>query len=198
MSDESTFRELMQRVRAGDEAAAFELVRQYEPEIRRAVRVRLHDGQMQRVLDSMDICQSVLANFFARVAVGQFDLEKPAQLIKLLVTMARNKLIDKARQQRAERRDQRRVVGGDAEILEAVPDSADSPSQVVAGREIIAQVRRLLPEDARYLAEQRSLGRDWTDLAAELDSTAEALRKKLARAIDQAAQQLGFGGKAEV
>src|SRR4051794_13517688 len=100
MSEEASFRDLIRRVRAGDDAAAFELVRQYEPEIRRAVRIRLHDGHMQRVLDSMDICQSVLGNFFARVAVGQFELDKPAQLLKLLVTMARNKLIDKARQQR--------------------------------------------------------------------------------------------------
>src|SRR5205823_710756 len=86
MSEDAEFRDLIRRVRAGEEAAAFELVRQYEPEIRRAVRIRLNDPHMHRVLDSMDICQSVLANFFTRAAAGQFDLEQPAQLLKLLVT----------------------------------------------------------------------------------------------------------------
>jgi hypothetical protein len=36
-----------------------------DPAIRRVVRVRLQDRQLRRLLDSMDICQSVLGNFFA-------------------------------------------------------------------------------------------------------------------------------------
>src|SRR5262245_23610315 len=54
-----SFDELMRRVRAGDEQAAADLVRRYEPAIRRAVRVRLRDPQLRRLLDSIDICQSV-------------------------------------------------------------------------------------------------------------------------------------------
>jgi RNA polymerase sigma-70 factor (ECF subfamily) len=192
MSSESSFQGLIDRVRSGDPQAAFELVRQYEPEIRRAVRIRLQDPQMQRVFDSMDICQSVMGNFFARVAVGQFELDQPEQLLKLLVRMARNKVIDKARQMRADRRDQRRMAPQQSGLLEAVAAGGDTPSQVVAGREIVEAVQRLLAPDIRYLAEQRALGRDWAELARELGSTPEALRKKLSRAIDHAAQQLGL------
>src|SRR4051812_13228598 len=107
--EDSTFRDLMRRVRAGEAAAATELVRTYEPAIRRAVRVRLEDSRLQRLCDSMDICQSVLASFFLRAAAGQYDLEKPAHLFKLLVAMARNKLADETRRQAAECRGGGRV-----------------------------------------------------------------------------------------
>jgi RNA polymerase sigma-70 factor (ECF subfamily) len=96
-------------VRAGDADAA--VVRRYEPEIRRAVRLRLTDPSLRRVLDSMDVCQSVLASFFVRAAAGQFDLEEPSQLLRLLVVMARNKLRDQVSYHRAARRDQRRLEG---------------------------------------------------------------------------------------
>jgi RNA polymerase sigma-70 factor (ECF subfamily) len=75
MASEGSFAALIRRVRAGDPDAAAEVVRQYEPPIRRLVRLRLTDPWLTRVLDSMDICQSVMANFFIRAAAGQFDLE---------------------------------------------------------------------------------------------------------------------------
>ena len=52
----------------------------------------------------MDICQSVMGSFFYRAALGQYELEKPDDLVRLLVTMARNKLADQARRQTTDRR----------------------------------------------------------------------------------------------
>ena len=63
--------DLLGKVRGGDAAAAEELVRTYEPELRRAIRVRLTDARLRRLIDSIDICQSVLAGFFVRTAAGQ-------------------------------------------------------------------------------------------------------------------------------
>ena len=73
MSEESAFRDLIRRVRAGDEDAAKEIVRIYEPAIRREARVRLVDPRLRRLFDSMDICQSVFASFFVRAAMGQYE-----------------------------------------------------------------------------------------------------------------------------
>ena len=190
----TSFQDLIRRVRAGDDDAAEELVRQYEPEIRREIRVRLTDPGLRRVVDSMDICQSVLGNFFARAALGQFELDEPRQLLKLLVTMARNRLTDWARQQHAERRDQRREVSLDAEMKAGseplAPDP--SPSQVVAGKELLEQVRARLSDAERRIADQRAAGRDWGQIAAELGESGEALRKRLARALDRIAGELGL------
>jgi len=192
MSGDSAFQSLLRRVRAGDEAAAAELVRQYEPAIRRAVRMRLTDPALGRVLDSMDVCQSVLANFFVRAAAGQFDLDEPGQLVGLLVTMARNKVLDQVRKQRAGRRDHRRLQPTAPEALDAVPAGGQSPSSIVAGKELLQQVRDRLSERERYLMDQRALGREWAALAAEVGGTADALRVQLARALDRVARELGL------
>ncbi len=198
MAEAPSFNELIQQVRAGNAAAAAELVRQYEPEIRCAVRVRLANPRLGRVLDSMDICQSVLANFFTRAAAGQFDLERPEDLLKLLVTMARNKLRDQVRHQQARRRDNRRLEGGSPDVLAEVAGGDGTPSQIVAGEELLREVRRRLTDEERYLAEQRAQNRDWADLAAELGGSPEALRKRLARALDRVTRELGLeeGGDA--
>src|SRR4051794_12659996 len=97
MSAELSFQDLIERARQGDEAAAEELLRRYEPAMRRVIQVRLFDGRIRRVHDADDICQSVLASFFVRLALGQYELESSGDLIKLLGSMARNKIIDKSR-----------------------------------------------------------------------------------------------------
>jgi len=75
--DEASFLELVRKVRAGDNESATELVKRYEPAVRTVVRVRLTDPKLRQVFDSVDICQSVMADFFVRAALGQFDLEEP-------------------------------------------------------------------------------------------------------------------------
>src|SRR4051794_27132684 len=111
MADATSFEELIGRVRAGNQDAARELVQRYEPAIRRAVRYRLGNGHLNAVFDSMDVCQSVLGSFFIRAALGQYELDEPQHLLKLLTAMTRNKLAAQIRKQRAQRRDHARVEG---------------------------------------------------------------------------------------
>src|SRR5213076_3508437 len=137
MSD-AHFTELIDRVRAGDEHAAADLVRRYEPEIRSEVRFLLRDPFLRRSFDSMDICQSVMGSFFLRAALGEYDLNRPEDLVRLLISMTRNKVVDATRRQRAQRRDHRRSTSLDAVDLAA---QTPSPSQVVEGRELLAAFR---------------------------------------------------------
>src|SRR5438067_7700261 len=71
---EPEFAQLIGAVRNGDEQAAEKLVRQYEPYLRHVIHGRLTDPHLRRVFDSLDICQSIFADFFARASVGGFDL----------------------------------------------------------------------------------------------------------------------------
>jgi DNA-directed RNA polymerase specialized sigma24 family protein len=103
MADELKFAEFMSRIRAGDDDAARELVRQYEPLIRREVLLRIRDDRLNRAFDSMDVSQSALASFFTRAVSGNYQLNRPEQLAKLLITMARNKLVSCARSERRQR-----------------------------------------------------------------------------------------------
>ena len=175
-------------------------MRRYEPAIRRAARVRLVDTRLNRLLDSMDICQSVLASFFVRTALGQYELETPEQLLKLLATMTRNKLASQAKGHRAIRRDFRRIEagGGDGDDtsvvggIEGLAGQGPTPSSEVATRELLEEARRrFLPEELSLL-ERREQGREWTEIAAELGSSPEAIRKRLARAVDRVAHELGL------
>ena len=138
LPEDKEYTEFIRRVRAGDERAAEDLVRRYEPEIRLEVRtwLRLRDPRLRRVFDSMDICQSVLASFFARAAIGDFDLEEPRQLIQLLVGMARNKLSEHVKYHQRQRRDVRRVEGLGPDEGNA-GTSNETPSRLASGRELL-------------------------------------------------------------
>ncbi len=190
MPAESGFDDLMRRVRAGDEAAAADMVRRYEPVIRRVVRIRLVDARLRRVFDSMDICQSVLASFFVRAALGQYELQTPEQLLKLLTQMARNKLADQARRQSARGADERQLDDPDLRLL-ASPEP--HPSQQVALSELLQKARQRLSGDERRLLELREQGREWAEIAAEVGGTPEALRKRVARAIKPRRPRVGTG-----
>jgi RNA polymerase sigma factor (sigma-70 family) len=190
MADESTFADFMQRIRAGDEQAASELVRKYEPLICRAVRLQLEDRRLGRIFDPMDVCQSVLGSFFARSAAGQYDLEQPDQLVNLLVAMARNKLASAARRQNRQCRDHRRI--GAADGLDQVAAKGPGPGSILAGNELLQRFRQGLTEEERQLADLRSGGASWDDIAAKMGGKAQARRMQLDRALDRVAKELGL------
>ena len=54
MSDADDFADLIRRVRSGDAEAAADLVRRFEPLIRREARLRLGDRRLQRAFDDSD------------------------------------------------------------------------------------------------------------------------------------------------
>jgi RNA polymerase sigma-70 factor (ECF subfamily) len=191
MSNDNIFADLIRRVRRGDPRAAEELVREYEPAIRMELHCRLRDPRLRRAFDSMDVCQSVLGSFFVRAAAGQYDLDQPDQLRKLLVGMARKKLLFQVRKQRAQRRDIRRLEplapdGGAA--VAADP----SPSRQCEAVDLLHNFQRRLTPEERRLAELRAQGREWPDIAAQVGGTPGGRRKQLARAIERVARELGL------
>lgn len=194
MNEQLAFQQLLQRVRAKDQAACTTLVRQYQEDILRAVRPALIGMGLQRVLDPTDICQAVMVSFFERVVTGPYKLEEPQQLRHLLLTMARNKVMDEARKYSAFRRDHRRhQPDGEDDCLKALPADISTPSSIAVKRELIEAIHRHLSDEERYLFEQRTLGRDWASLGAERNLSPEAMRKKVDRAILRVTKQLGLG-----
>jgi RNA polymerase sigma factor (sigma-70 family) len=191
MSDTDSFRDLLLRVRNRDGAAATELVRRFSPTIRRFIRIRLRDERLRRVVTESDICQSVMASFFVRAALGQYDLESSEQLMALLTRMARNKLANQTTREGAARRDYRRVEAdstGAHELMDTVPDPADE----AAMQELLQRSMTLLSADELRVVELRREGRNWPEIAAELGGSAEALRKQWERAVKRTLQDLGL------
>ena len=184
--------ELLRRVRAGDAEAAAELVRRYEPQIRQEIRFRLRDRRLRRLFDSTDVCQSVFSSFFLRAANGGCDLERPDQLAQFLIAIARNKLAELVRHQRAQRRDHRQVVEIGSAELQALAARGESPSESVAGEDLLCEFRRRLTDEERQLAERRRRGDEWADIATALGGTVDSRRKQLQRAIDRVLRELGL------
>lgn len=197
MTEIEDFQALIRKVRAGDRDAAREFVGTYEPAIRRAARIRILDPRLSALLDSTDIVQSVFCSFFVRAALGQYELEKPEQVLGLLVSMSRKKLADYARMQGAARRDYRRTRA--LHGRERQPLAADvDPARQAASAELVEEFRKRLSPEESALAQQRANGEPWTAIAAARGESAEALRKKLERAVTRISQDLGLDEGADV
>lgn len=181
MSQDDDFAELIRRIRRGDAQAARELIHRYEPAIRREARLRLGPS-LRPLFDSMDLCQSVLGSFFVRVAAGQYELESPAGLMKLLIVMTRNKVREKARKKRE---------GG---LGAEEPASDEDHAKHVLERDFLDEFRRRLTAGERILWDRRGSEASWQDIASELGETPGALRQQYSRAIRRVARELQLEG----
>jgi DNA-directed RNA polymerase specialized sigma24 family protein len=193
MKRNNEFLELIARVSRGDADAAGVLVRRYETAVRVAIRIRLSDPILRRQLDSMDVCQSVLASFFIRAATGAFDLHGPRQLVALLMKMAQNKLATHARNQYRQRRDVRRLHESFGARNRFV-SSAPGPARHVEGKELLNRALELMSTETRGIAERRMRGESWLEIAAVIGGTPEARRKQYDRAVAHIADVLDIHG----
>ena len=191
MNLEALFADLITRIRAGDHTAAEELVRKFEPVVRREIRLNMTDRRMTRMFDSVDICQSIWSSFFVRVAAGQYDIDSPAQLTNLLMAMARNKLAHQSRRNRYQKRDVGRIDMGDAPI-ETVCDNQPSPSDCVSAKELFSKMQSSLTDEERKISDLRRTGLAWEEVANLVGGTAQARRMQLDRAADRVTRQLGL------
>ncbi len=192
MAESEEFESFISRIRAGDSTAAEELVKLYEPIVRREVRMHMVDSRLARIYDSTDFSQAVMASFFLRASDGQYELHAPADLVRLLVSMARNKLASSARKLLSEKRDgHRRDV--DDMVLEQIPEFTDTPSQAVTILELVAKAREQLSAEECTMADLRSQHKSWDEIAQILGGTAQSRRMQLARAFDRVTASLGIG-----
>lgn len=185
------FEQLILMVRAGDNAAAAEFFRRFEPHVRRLIRVRLTSPSLRRTTDSIDVCQSVMADFLIRVTLGQFEMSSTEDVFKLLAVMARNKVIKRVEKERAARRDVRRMAPTSVDEM-ALAGGGDTPSRLVAANELLSVIYTKLTGEERYLVEQRANGREWKELAEEMNTTPEAIRKRVERTIARVSAGLGL------
>jgi RNA polymerase sigma-70 factor (ECF subfamily) len=189
MPDETAFRDLMARLRAGDQRAAEELFRLYQPQVRLEVRLRLRDPRLRRLVDESDVCQSVLLSFFVRAGLGAYDVTNPQQLLRLLAGMTRNKVAAQARRHATLRRDFRRSEG--LEGTEAAARDA-SPSEVIAGEDLLRQVFARLSEEEQRIADLRAEGQGWAEVAQHIGGSPDARRMQMQRAANRLVRELGL------
>jgi RNA polymerase sigma-70 factor (ECF subfamily) len=177
--DQASFADLIARVQAGDEGAARRLYDEYGAHIVRAVRRRLNQ-RLRTQFDSLDFAQDVWASFFAQTA-RRYALENPEQLIGLLTTMARNKVIEVVRgrllRQKSDLNRERSLeeTGGGDRLAGPQP----TPSQIIMGEEawdqLLAQQR---PVHKRVLLLLRE-GKNADTIAEEVGVSTKTVQRIL-------------------
>ena len=61
-------------------------------------------------------------------------------------------------------------------------------------RDLLQEIQRRLSPDERRMLELRNEGHEWAAIASELGGSADTLRRRLSRALDRVAGELGLEG----
>lgn len=191
MNDQESFARLIEQLRQGDNDAARMLLLRYEPALRRIVAMRLMDRKLRGVVDTEDICQSVLGSFFVRLGLGQYEIIDESDLLRLLATMVRNKVVSKKRRRTLETRDDVRFRLNER-LAANRAGSEQTPSAWLVYDELVRVAEGMLSPDERQLIALRKQGLAWNEIGLRLGDDPECLRKRLSRTVDQVIEQLGL------
>jgi DNA-directed RNA polymerase specialized sigma24 family protein len=184
MLPEEPFQELIVRVRAGDQDAADEQAQMLKPLVLRSARFEMRRRadyhRIRSRLGDSDVCQSVLKNLFVGLRRGLFELDQPEQLQRLLRTMCRLKIATEGRRLSAILR----------EVMDdgAPPDVADSgpsPEKPVDDHDLAEVVVKNFSDEELEILQRRLDGQAWSQIAAEMGVSADALRVRLNRALER-------------
>jgi RNA polymerase sigma-70 factor (ECF subfamily) len=185
MLEDSSFHDLMTRLRTGDEDAAAAIFKQFQSRLVALARSRL-DAQLRQKEDPEDMVQSVFRSFFRRAAEGQFDVENRERLWSLLTVITLRKCGHRIDYHRAARRDVRR----EASVQKSADDSAagwdaiarePTPSEVAMLTETVEQLMRDLKERDRQILELALQGEAVADISRSVGYSERTVERALER-----------------
>jgi RNA polymerase sigma-70 factor (ECF subfamily) len=181
----------LEQWRAGDENAARQLFDRYVGRLVALARRHISERLAGRV-DAEDIVQSVFRTFFVRVRDGQFRVEGPDDLCKLLARITVHKTLRQVAFHRRARRDKGMEVpqgdGGEAMLL-AVCSGEPTAEEVVAFVDTLEHfVTRLGEEDRKILA-LRLEGHSNAEIAEQLGISDRTVRRFVKRIQEHAERE---------
>ncbi|HWF74644.1 MAG TPA: RNA polymerase sigma factor [Solirubrobacteraceae bacterium] len=167
-------RELLRRTREGDAEAFAAFYRGRSGDVLAFLRVRVPSGEL-----AMDLMCETFAQ--ALVVVHDRGRDLPVLPIAWLLTIARNELVDSVRRGRVADNTRRRLALERVELsdrdLAAVEDAA-------ADAHILAELQAALPAEQFHALTARVLdGREYADIAGELECSPSVARKRVSRAM---------------
>jgi len=145
---------------------------------------------IRRAADPSDVYQSVMASFFIRAALGQYDISGPDQLKALLIKIARNKFADLARKPHP--RTSVVPVGGRGLSGIDPPDPAKSPASQVMWKDLLQTIRDRFTDAERRVSDLRMMGHNWEEVGAELGERADTVRMRLERALKRIGREMNL------
>jgi RNA polymerase sigma-70 factor, ECF subfamily len=193
MNDSEPFDRLMERLRAGDDDGAADVVRRLSARLNGLARSQL-DTWVRRKVDPEDVVQSVFRSFFTRYEAGRFDLASWDELWSLLAVIAARKCVNRAEFFGAKRRDASSEValpgsdgGGSAGAFPAV-DPGPSPFEAAVLSETVDQLLDGFNGDDRAVVELSLQGYTTTEISDRLgfaERTVRRLRERIRRRLER-------------
>ena len=184
---ESTF-DLIERARAGDQAAVDRLFARHLKPLQRWARGRL-PGWARDLTDTDDLVQNALLQTFKRIE--RFEPRHVGALQAYLRQAVQNAIFDELR-----RRARRPEV---VDVNEVPLESGQSPLEEAIGREAVERyeraLERLRPEEREAIIAKVEMGLSYEELAEALAKpTPDAARKAAQRALVRLAEEMSRGG----
>lgn len=167
---------LLAKLSTGDEAAAEQVFRTYEPFLRMVIRRQL-SPRLQAKFDSIDVVQSLWADLVEGFRQRQWHFENANQLRAFLITAARNRFNDRYRRQRRALEREQPLLGSGAQELFASGDP--TPSEVVQAGDVWEQMLKFCPPEHRQLLELKRQGASLTDLVTQTGLHEGSIRRIL-------------------
>jgi len=189
------FRQLMERVRSGDNEAVGEVLRQFETEVRIVVRQRLPKRLRVRY-DSMDFVQAVYQSIMVdwRSDSGT-QFQSPQQMLAYLSSTARNKVIEIYRRETKTRKyDIQKEVARVSSSNKAEPEAYEpqgtdpTPSQYAQARELIDHLTKGKPAVVARILELRQQGLTFEEIGQQVGLSERSVRRILGELRDRATE----------
>jgi RNA polymerase sigma factor (sigma-70 family) len=173
-------RGFLERIQAGDEDAARDLLTRYEAEVRLVVRRQLPRLLRSR-FDSLDFLQSVWGSFFHRVRTTPTEFDDGRHLVAFLARAAKNKVIDEYRRAGSQKGDMRREepLWTEGDRPKDVAAQIETASQVAEAREAFGKLRELVPEERRALLELKAAGLSSREIGERLGISERTVQRVL-------------------
>lgn len=196
MSESSSFVDLMDRLRKGDEPAAKQIVERFTGRLIGLARTRF-DSQFQPRLDAEDVVQSVYRTFFRRQAAGEFEVADWDNLWSLLTVITVCKCGKQREYLLAQRRNPNweQKVGDTDEALarnNAGIDREPTPLEAAIFTETLEQVLRGFEGADRRVVELSFQGYNVQEIGVQVGRSQrtvrrlrERVKKRLHRMMDE-------------
>jgi RNA polymerase sigma factor (sigma-70 family) len=173
--------DLLNKLNGGDDDAAEQAFRAYEPYLRKVVR-RLLPGRMRQKFDSVDVVQSVYGDVLTAFRARGMRFATAAQLRAFLIRATRNRFIDRVRQHRTATRLEQPIDDGDVTARSAdrlPPSCAPRPSEAAAADELWEQLLALCPAEHHELLRLRRRGATAREIAGQVGMHEGSVRRVL-------------------
>lgn len=174
---------LLDKLCDGNDAAAEEVFRAYEPLLRRVVRRQL-PANLQSKFDSVDIVQSVWADVLQGFRRGGWKFHDAEHLRAFLVRVVRNRFIDRYRTHRRAVECEQPLTSSGVEELPA--GQSPRPSQLAQASELWEQLLEMCPPEHRQVLQLKRQGLALAEIAARTglhDGSIRRIIRNLARRL---------------